>query len=568
MSSANTPSTDLVEPAPAAAGPYHQHHWWPRLSYAGLAVGTLAFGASLTPSLLPRPWLFEGVIAGIGFALGYGVGVLIAYLLRKVRVPEPKPRFKHWAWRVLHVVGPLLAIYWLLLGVGWQNEVRTLVGMPDEGLATAVEVAAVAIPTAVVAILFGRLLRLFNLWLVRPIDRVLPRPVAGVLAVVIIAALTYLVVTGVIFRGFVAAMNSLYAGTNASTSAGATQPKDPESSGSPASFVSWDSLGMEGRNYVSRGPSVAQLTEFNHTLAKVPIRVYVGLDSAPDAASRAALAVKELERTGAFDRTLLVVAGTTGTGWIEPQTRNTIEYQWNGDDAIVGIQYSYLPSWISTLADADKASAAGAAIYNAVYDHWKELPVDHRPILMAYGLSLGSFSIQSAFTSSRDLTARTEGAVLVGSPNFSQPWGQISADRESGSPQYQPVYQAGRQVRFASVPTDLQKLEGPWGPPRVAYVQHANDPVVWWSPDLIATQPDWLREPPGPGRTPTMQWYPMLTFLQVTVDQFTGVDVPQGQGHNYGTEMPGIFAQVNTAPGWTDADTARLNALIPTLDNY
>ena len=65
-----------------------------------------------------------------------------------------------------------------------------------------------------------------------------------------------------------------------------------------------------------------------------------------------------------------------------------------------------------------------------------------------------------------------------------------------------------------------------------------------------------------------MQWYPMLTFLQVTVDQFTGVDVPQGQGHNYGTEMPGIFAQVNTAPGWTDADTARLNALIPTLDNY
>ena len=433
MSSANTPSTDLVEPAPAAAGPYHQHHWWPRLSYAGLAVGTLAFGASLTPSLLPRPWLFEGVIAGIGFALGYGVGVLIAYLLRTVRVREPKPRFKHWAWRVLHVVGPLLAIYWLLLGVGWQNEVRTLVGMPDEGLATAVEVAAVAIPTAVVAILFGRLLRLFNLWLVRPIDRVLPRPVAGVLAVVIIAALTYLVVTGVIFRGFVAAMNSLYAGTNASTSAGATQPKDPESSGSPASFVSWDSLGMEGRNFVSRGPSVAQLTEFNHTLAKVPIRVYVGLDSAPDAASRAALAVKELERTGAFDRTLLVVAGTTGTGWIEPQTRNTIEYQWNGDDAIVGIQYSYLPSWISTLADADKASAAGAAIYNAVYDHWKELPVDHRPILMAYGLSLGSFSIQSAFTSSRDLTARTEGAVLVGSPNFSQPWGQISADRQPGS---------------------------------------------------------------------------------------------------------------------------------------
>jgi uncharacterized membrane protein len=561
-------STIEAPPVAPAENPPRKHRWFPRLNWLGLAFGTLAFGLSLTPSLLPRPWLFEGVIAGLGFALGYGLGVLVSWLLRALRVPEPSARWKHRAWTVLKWLGPILAVYWLLLGVGWQNEVRTLVGEDDEGLTVAAQVAVVAVPVAVVALLFGRLLRVFNGWIVKHLRRFIPPVVAGVLAVIVIGAVIYLGVTGVLFQAFVAVMDNIYASTNASTKPEAHQPTSPEESGSSTSLVPWQSLGMEGRNFVSRGPSVAELTAFNHAPAKTPIRVYVGLDSAPDAASRAALAVKELERTGAFDRKVLVVGGTTGTGWIEPQTRNTIEYEWNGDDAIVGIQYSYLPSWISTLVDAQKAADAGTALYTAVYDHWKELPADHRPKLVAYGLSLGSFSIQSGFTDAADLTARTQGAVLVGSPNFTQPWGTIAADRQPGSPQWKPVYHHGQQIRFGGVPSDLQEPAGTWGPPRVAFMQHANDPVVWWSPQLLVEEPDWLAEPAGPGRTPTMRWYPVLTFLQVTVDQFVGVDVPDGQGHNYGSAMPAVFADVAAPSTWTAADTERLTALIPTLDNY
>jgi uncharacterized membrane protein len=59
-----------------------------------------------------------------------------------------------------------------------------------------------------------------------------------------------------------------------------------------------------------------------------------------------------------------------------------------------------------------------------------------------------------------------------------------------------------------------------------------------------------------------MRWYPVLTFLQVTVDQFVGVDVPNGQGHNYGTTMPAAWAEVTQPPGWTAADTARLTTKI------
>ena len=534
--------------------------------YAGLVGAVLGFGIALTPSLLPRPWLFEGIIAGLGAAIGYGVGTFFSWLLRgPLKMIEPNADFKRRAWIVLAVAGALLLVLSLVQGTAAQNQVRTLVGMPDEGLSTGIIVAAVALPTFLVAWFISRLLRRFNGWVGRGLDRVLPTWLAFTLSVALIVLLIFGLTTNVIFNGFVAVMNNIYDGTNASTRPGITQPVAAERTGSSSSIVAWDTLGMEGRNFVARGPSVAQLEQFSGKPAKTPIRVYVGLDSAPSAQERAALAVKELERTGAFDRKLLVVAGTTGTGWLEPQTMDTIEYEWNGDTAIVGIQYSFLPSWISTLVDAQRAADAGRAIYDAVYAEWLTKPEATRPKLMAYGLSLGSYSIQSAFYDSADLTTRTQGAVLVGTPNFTQPWGQISAAREPGSPQWKPVFEAGAKIRFSGVPADLASPAGAYGPPRVAYAQHANDPVVWWSPQLLVREPDWLAEPPGPGRTPAMNWYPVVTFLQVTVDQFTGVDVPDGQGHNYGGAMPATWAAASQPPGWTPDDTARLEAIIAAM---
>ncbi len=540
--------------------------WRRRPNFLGLSVATLAFGAALTPSLLPRPWIFEGFIAGLGAALGYGIGTLLSWLLRRLRVPEPSAQAKRWAWRGLAVVGPVLALVWLLLGVGWQNEVRTLVGMEDEGLSTAVEVGVVAVPVAIGTVLAARLVRRVNAWLVGLLDRVLPRAVSWVAAAGFLVWLTYVAITGVLFDGFVAAMDTVYSGANEGTAPGIEQPTEPERSGSPPSLASWESLGAEGRRFVARGPSPQQLEEFNGAPAQEPIRVYVGLDTADTAAERAELAVRELERTGAFERAVLVVAGTTGTGWLEPQSVDSLEYEWNGDSAIVGIQYSYLPSWISTLVDVERAQDAGRAVFDAVHTAWSALPADDRPRLLAYGLSLGSFSMQSAFSSADDLAARTQGAVFSGSPSFSQPWGAIEDARDEGSPQWRPVYEGGRLIRFAGAPDDLGQPTGAWGPPRAAYLQHANDPVVWWSPALIAEEPDWLREPPGPGRTPTMRYYPVLTFLQVTVDQFVGVNVPNGQGHNYGTAMPAAWAAVTQPPGWSAADTARLEALIEAYD--
>ena len=562
---ASTAPADSEGGVDEAAPTGSRRPWWKRLNFLGVFVAVTTFGWALTPSLLPRPWLFEGVIAGLGAALGYGMGCLISWLLRLTPLRERSARVKAFAWRALAVWVPIGVVVNLLAGTYWQNGVREAVGFEDEGYGWALVVGLVAAVFAVLGVLAGRGLRRATGWIGHRLSRWVPAPVAFVVAAIVVTLVIYLAVTDVLLKGFSALMNNIYSGTNATTQPGIAQPQVPERSGSPDSLVAWDTLGMEGRSFVARGPRPGDLKTFSGREAKEPIRVYVGLNSAADAKARADLAVQELERTGAFDRAAIVVAGTTGTGWLEPQTVNTVEYAWNGDTAIVGIQYSFLPSWISTLVDVDKASGAGAAVFDAVYAKWSSLPAGSRPKLFAYGLSLGSFSLQSAYANAADISARTDGAIFVGSPSFSQPWGQVAADRDQGSPEWQPIYQDGTTIRYAGDPADLAKPASEWASPRVAYVQHANDSVVWWSAALLFQKPDWLAEPPGPGRSADMRWYPVITFLQVTVDQFMGVAVPDGQGHNYGGSMPAIWAAVTQPPNWTDADTARLTTLIRTL---
>ena len=144
-------------------------------------------------------------------------------------------------------------------------------------------------------------------------------------------------------------------------------PKDPaaQSLSRP-----WDSLGYQGRNFVATGPHAHELTELNGRPAKEPIRIYAGLQTADSTEGRVAVVLSELQRTDAFDRKLLVIIPTTGTGWVDPVAARSIESMYNGDTALVAMQYSYLPSWISFLADKQKALDAGKAMIDAVQGRW------------------------------------------------------------------------------------------------------------------------------------------------------------------------------------------------------
>jgi uncharacterized membrane protein len=537
------------------------------MCWLGLVGAVVGFWASLTPSLLPRPWLFLGLICGIGAALGYGLGSFASHAIRTVVRREPSPQVKRVAWRTLAVVAPIGWIAAIVVGGQAQNDVRALVGQdPTPGLNVAA-IAVLALVTAVALILAARGIRRVTRAIITRLRRVLPRGLATVVGVLLVALLGYWITSGVLVRTFISWADTTYAAQNQGTPPDAAQPTSTLRSGGPESLVAWDTLGYQGRAFTGRGPTAEQITAISGRPATSPIRVYAGLDSAPTAAERADLAVRELERTGAFTRKVLVVAGATGTGWIEPQSVDSLEYLWNGDTAFATIQYSFLPSWISFLVDQDRATEAGRALFEAVYDRWSTLPTATRPKLIVYGLSLGSFAAQAPFSGVQDLAARTDGALFVGTPNFTEPWSTIGRTRDAGSPLWRPVVDGGRTARYSPDSRTLDAagqpgITQPWGTPRVAFLQHGSDSVVWWSYDLLSRRPDWLAEERAPDVSPATRWYPVLTFLQVTVDQFFGTSVPDGYGHNYGGGMADAWQAVLPAPGWTPEGLNRVRATI------
>ena len=120
---------------------------------------------------------------------------------------------------------------------------------------------------------------------------------------------------------------------------------------------------------------------------------------------------------------MLVIVPTTGTGWINPVAARALEMMYNGDTAMVGSQYSYLPSWISFLGDREKSMESGRMMIDAVHDRWAQLPPDRRPKLVLYGESLGSMAGQGAFDWLPDISEMGFSSVLwVGPPNASPLW--------------------------------------------------------------------------------------------------------------------------------------------------
>lgn len=452
----------------------------------------------------------------------------------------------------------------LYLSSSWQRDVRQLVGEPPLESRHITKMSIVAFLSGLLLIFVARFVRLIAASLSRFIDRWLPRRVSVLLAIILVGFMVTWLTNGVIYSRFVATANRIYSRHNKETAPGITQPLSPLRSGSPESLVPWETLGYQGRKFVTSGPDVEQLNDMNMSGTGIePVRVYVGLQSAASLEQRVDLALKELDRTGAFRRRVLVVAIPTGTGWIEAQSTDPLEYMYDGNTAMVGVQYSFLPSWISFLVDKQNATETGQALYNAVYERWAKMPTEKRPKLLAYGLSLGSFGSQSAFSGTADLRNRADGALFIGTPNDTVLWRTFTRNRDAGSPERLPSYEKGRTVRFAANSKDLA-INANWPSPHVVYLQHSSDPIVWWSPDLIVKKPAWLNEPRGPDVVSSMQWIPFITFVQVSVDQFFGTKVPEGYGHNYGDSIVAAWAAVAAPEGWNTQKTDRLQALINT----
>lgn len=527
------------------------------LNYVGLVTATVFFAWSVTPSLLPRDWLFQGLISGLNAAIGYGVGCLLEWGFRKLVRPRlryrtPSLRIRYAVKVTILTICVLTAIYMLVLSADWQRQIYDLMDMEGTTRAAYLRTGGLSAAVAALVVAIYRTLR----WIVRFFARLLSRWVrvpprlAPSVGAIVLAVVAVLLFNGVLSEAFFNVANSAFSVRNDKMTPYAVQPTRPERSGSPQSLAKWDTLGSEGRWFVSHGPDAFRIGAVTGRPAREPVRVYVGLGSAGEGQTQEELAVAELERTHAFDRKVLVIVTTTGTGWVNSTTAGAIEYMYGGDTAIVASQYSYLPSVLSFLADREKVAAAGKRMFDAVYAAWSARPAQSRPKLLVYGESLGSQGSESAFNGLADLRAEVDGALWVGPPNSNRLWKQFVQRRDPGTREVEPIYADGLVVRFASGAADLRKPSPEWRRPRIAYLQHPSDPIVWWSPDLIFSQPDWLSEPRGSDVSTQMRWWPLVTFWQVAADLTNAQGVSDGHGHNYGTLVLDGWAAVLPPPDW------------------
>jgi uncharacterized membrane protein len=521
-------------------------HWpldlWRSLSGTGLLLGTLFFAASLTPSLIPRNYLTQGALGGGVFAIGYGLGVFWRWLWGYLELPTPRERTLRIANLGIALLCAATAAAFLWRAAEWQNSIRTLMELEPVASAHPFKVCAVAALTFVVLLALARLFVLIYRLVAGRVRRFVPRRVAKVIGVAVAVLLFWSLATDVLFAFALRVVDSSFQQYDALIEPTAPQPTSPLKAGSPASLLSWEQLGRAGREFVAGGPRASDISAASGRDALEPIRVYVGLHAADTPAQRARLALEEMQRTGAFARSTLIVITPTGTGWVDPGGMDSIEYLLHGDVASVAMQYSYLSSPLTLLVQPGSGAETARALFAQVYGHWRSLPRDARPKLYLYGLSLGAMNSERSAQLFEIFEDPVQGALWTGAPFASTIWRQVTDGRNPGSPEWLPQFRDGSLVRFMNQDGAAVRPGSAWGAMRIVYLQYASDAITFFEPRALYRRPDWMASPRGPDVSPELRWYPVVTMLQLALDMLMANGTPMGYGH--------VFAPAHYIDAW------------------
>jgi uncharacterized membrane protein len=267
------------------------------------------------------------------------------------------------------------------------------------------------------------------------------------------------------------------------------------------------------------------------------VRVYVGVASAETVEGRIALAIEELERTGAFDRSVLIVGSPAGTGYLNYIPVEAAEYLARGNVASVAIQYGSLPSMLST-AKIPLAVEQHAALLRAINNSVARRKADNRPRVVLYGESLGAQTSQGAFVGGGTDVLEELGidrGLWAGTPYA----GKWRRELFAGGPHVDDSLFG----RFATIDEYRSLPAGDRSALRFFFLDHHEDPVTRFGLDVAYRQPAWLgpagRRPPNVSRT--QQWVPAVTFWQTAIDTKNAATVIPGafnaRGHDYRADL-------------------------------
>ncbi|WP_174801810.1 alpha/beta hydrolase [Martelella limonii] len=535
---------------------------WFDISFFALALGLAFFAASLTPSLIPRAWPLQGVLAGLVMALGYMIGRFFVTLWKSLQFPEPRGRLRIGVQAVLVVMALALVIFCLSMFTAWQNSVRSRVDMELLEGGTVLGIVAIGIAVFFILFLIGAAFQkafdLVRFWLYRVMS---PRAanllgIVAVLLAIIVASRDWVVPAIFDF------LDQSYETAQDLFETAPPAPTDPQIAGGPGSLASWEAMGQPGRNFVTSAASAEDIGTFTGREAERPIRVYVGRSQADDPHERAKIALEEMIRLGAFDRRYLMIASPTGTGWLDPGAHDTFEYMHNGDVATVAVQYSFLQSPLALIFETDTGLEQATATTEEFYRYWRTLPEDSRPELYMHGISLGAWSSMYSFNVFQMLDVPVAGALWAGPPFPSYLWRHTVAARNAGTPYVLPEIDDNAVVRFSSQFRTPEQEGDDWGRIRINFLQYASDPIVFFEPNSSFREPEWMREPPAPDVSPYLKFVPVVTQFQLALDMALSKALPGGFGHNYlARDYIDAWVAVSPPEDWSPERTEALKAI-------
>jgi uncharacterized membrane protein len=339
-----------------------------------------------------------------------------------------------------------------------------------------------------------------------------------------------------------------------------TPPSTPACSGGPGSAITFARTGRQGRRFVRNVPTVQAIEEvMGEPAVAEPVRVFVGYDMAKSAEERVVYALEELERTGAYERALLIVGSPAGTGVVNSVAFETADYLLRGDTAAVAVQYERLPS----LLCIHRTGVGGhhhRLLLEGIRDRLQRMPNGRRPRVVVYGESLGAWAGQNAFLH-RGIDGLdelgVERALWVGTPYYSG-W-LHEALRPGGAPE-------GTVIEVPSVLPLRALSEEQRSRLRVVLLTHHNDPIRKLNVDLLVRRPAWLGDERPPTVPDRQRFTPVITGLQTIIDTANATNQVPGvfraTGHDYRLDLPGVAMEAFALPRPTPEQWERIMATL------
>lgn len=195
-----------------------------RTPFAPAVGAVLLFWASLTPSLLPRSPVYQGVVAAAAGLLGYGLGSLLGWIVRSCG-GRLRGHSGQRACLVVGIAAVVATVVMLTAYLRWENRLRDLVGLDRIGIGSLLRMLLGGLVVFVGLLAVARGLKAAGRLLGRFVGRFLPPRVATVTGGLVVALVAYVLVTGVATNRLLESLDATYMTANDEFSTDVPHPR-------------------------------------------------------------------------------------------------------------------------------------------------------------------------------------------------------------------------------------------------------------------------------------------------------------------------------------------------------